>query len=83
MHLNAYPNPATFHLSYVFESNDDKPYRVKVTDMQGRLLFQETRTSNAGLNGDRVELTGYANGIYMLIVQKGPIEGRFRFNVSK
>lgn len=83
MHLNAYPNPATFHLSYVFESNDDKPYRVKVTDMQGRLLFQETRTFNAGLNGDRVELTGYANGIYMLIVQKGPIEGRFRFNVSK
>lgn len=83
MHLNAYPNPATFHISYVFESNDDKPYHVKVTDMQGRLLFQEIRESNEGLNGDRVELTGYANGVYLLIIQKGPLESRFRFNVSQ
>lgn len=83
MHLNAYPNPANYHLGYVFESDDDKPYHVKVTDMQGRLLFQEIRESNIGLNGDRIELTGYASGIYMLIVQKGPLEGRFRFNVSQ
>lgn len=83
LHLNAYPNPTKLDINYVFESDDDLPYTVKVCDMAGRELYQETRVASEGLNNDKVVLAGYANGLYMLVVQKGPMVGRFRFSVSK
>ena len=83
LHLNAYPNPTKLDINYVFESDDDLPYTVKVCDMAGRELYQETRVATEGLNNDKVILAGYANGLYMLVVQKGPMVGRFRFSVSK
>ncbi len=83
IHLNAYPNPTKFHINYVFESDDDKPYSVKVCDMAGRELISEVRTANEGLTGEEVNLPGFANGMYMLIIQKGPAVGRFKFNIQE
>ncbi len=83
IHLNAYPNPTKFELSYVFESKDDKPYLVKVCDMAGRELLAEERIANEGKTGDKVDLPGFSGGLYMLIIQKGGQVGRFKFNIHE
>jgi hypothetical protein len=83
IHLNAYPNPTKFHINYVFESNDEKAYSVTVCDMAGRELFADTRVANAGLETEKISLAGFASGMYMLTIQKGPMVGRFKFNISE
>jgi hypothetical protein len=82
LHLNAYPNPTKHQINYVFDSEDDKPYTVKVCDMSGRELLSESRISNEGKTGEDVQLAGFSTGMYMLIIQKGPMTGRFKFNIS-
>jgi hypothetical protein len=83
IHLNGYPNPTRYHINYVFESKDDKPYIVKVCDMAGKELLSLVRTATEGLTGEEVDLPGFANGMYMLIVQKGASVGRFKFNIQQ
>ena len=83
MHLNAYPNPTRFQINYVFESQSSRPYTVKVSDMAGKILFIDTRVPNEGLTGEKVPLAGFASGMYMLIIQQGPVVGRFRFNIHE
>ncbi|HMT28072.1 MAG TPA: hypothetical protein PKD91_02210 [Bacteroidia bacterium] len=83
LHLNAFPNPTKYQIGYVFDSKDVAPYTVKVCDMAGRELLTEVRTSDEGLHGDEVSLAGFPSGLYMLVVQKGPMIGRFKFNISE
>jgi len=83
IHLNAYPNPAKEKLSYVFDSEDDREYVVKVCDMAGRVVISKSRMSNTGMTGDHLSLIGMPSGLYMLIVQKGALSGRFKFNIQQ
>jgi fibronectin type III domain protein len=83
IHLNAYPNPTRDRLSYVFESDDFEDYIVKVCDMSGRELISESRFANTGLTGDHLSLIGMPSGLYMLIIQKGALSGRFKFNIQQ
>jgi len=83
IHLNAYPNPTKNQIGYVFDSKDDKSYMVSVCDMAGRELFAETRIANEGKTDEKISLAGFSSVMYMLIVQKGPMVGRFKFNISE
>lgn len=83
INLNAYPNPTRYRLNYVFESEDEREYVVKVCDMAGRELISMNKMSNEGLTGDKVSLIGLPSGLYMLIVQKGALSGRFKFNLQE
>lgn len=83
LNLNAYPNPTRLNINYAFTSKDEGEYTVKVCDMTGRELLSEVRIANEGLHGDQVSLGGLPSGLYMLIVQKGPMVGRFKFNLSE
>ncbi|MBL0339543.1 MAG: T9SS type A sorting domain-containing protein [Bacteroidetes bacterium] len=83
LHLNAYPNPTKYQIGFVFDAKEEAPYTVKVCDMAGKELLAETRVSTDGKNGDEVSLAGFASGMYMLVVQQGPMIGRFKFNISE
>ena len=83
LHLNAFPNPTKYQIGYVFDSKDEAPYTIKVCDMIGKELIAETRVSSEGLHGDEISLPGLPSGLYMLVVQKGPMVGRFKFNISE
>ncbi len=83
LHLNAFPNPTKYHIGFVFDSKSEAPYTVKVCDLMGRVLLAETKIATEGKNGDDVSLAGFTNGLYMLVVEQGPMVGRFKFNISK
>jgi hypothetical protein len=83
LHLNGYPNPAQYEIGYVFETKDASDYSIKICDIMGRELVSETRITEEGLHAGEISLVGIPNGIYMMIVEKGPMIGRFKFNISK
>lgn len=83
LHLDAFPNPTKYQIGYVFESKEEATYIIKVCDMLGKELIAETRVSSNGLHGDEISLPGLPSGLYMLVVQQGPMVGKFKFNISE
>ncbi|MEP7171778.1 MAG: T9SS type A sorting domain-containing protein, partial [Bacteroidota bacterium] len=82
LHLNAYPNPVQETLKYAFTTDKSSEYTLKVTDMSGREILHTVRNAVEGLNGDNLNVSKYANGMYMLIVEQGPSVSRFKFSVE-
>lgn len=80
--LNAYPNPASEMLFYTFHSEDEDNYLVKVCDMSGRELMQQSSSSYTGANAAEIPVNQLAKGVYLLIVQKGTLRSQFRFSVQ-
>jgi hypothetical protein len=83
LNVNAYPNPTKLFINYAFTSKEESEYTVKVCDISGRELLSEVRVANEGLHGEKVSLGGFASGLYMLVIQQGPMVGRFKFNISE
>ncbi len=81
LQLNAYPNPVKDKISYAFVAEKESEYVVKVTDMSGRELIKHYGHARVGVNGDDLNLTGYTSGIYMLVLEQGPVSGRFKFSI--
>ncbi|HEX5002504.1 MAG TPA: fibronectin type III domain-containing protein [Bacteroidia bacterium] len=83
LHLNGFPNPAQYQIGYVFESDKASDYTIKICDIMGRQLISEVRSTDGGLHADKITLAGIPNGLYMMVVEQGPMVGRFKFNISK
>jgi subtilisin family serine protease len=61
--FNIHPNPSNGLFNFVY--NGEELLTVKVVDVNGKLLFEkEINTMENGV----IDLTGYANGFYMLIL---------------
>ncbi len=80
--LAAFPSPTHTNLNYTFNSEKDENYVLKVCDMSGRELLQESRKAEDGSNGAEVNVNHFPPGLYLLIVQKGAQTSHFRFAVD-
>lgn len=81
LQLNGYPNPAHDKINFAFVADKESQYSVKVTDMAGRELIKHFGVANDRINGDELNLAGFTSGIYMLVVEQGPVTGRFKFSI--
>ena len=80
--LAGFPNPTSAYLTYTFNSDKDEDYVLKVCDMSGRQLLQESRYAENGSNGNEIDVNNYPPGLYLLILQKGTQTSHFRFAVQ-
>lgn len=80
--IAGYPNPTRDYLNYIFESETEEDYILKVCDMSGRELFQEVRTAENGSNAGDISVSKYSPGLYLMIIQKGALSSRFTFAVN-
>ena len=80
--IAGYPNPTRDYLNFIFESESKEDYTLKVSDMSGRELFQEIRTSENGVNSGDINVNKFSPGLYLLIIQKGAMSSRFTFVVN-
>jgi hypothetical protein len=69
--IHAYPNPASKQVDITFKLNDGGNYMVSLTDIYGRVVKQENATAIAGNNTHSIDLDGFAEGVYMIVLQKG------------
>lgn len=82
LNLNGYPNPVNDILFYSFSSDKEDDIIVKVCDMAGRELLQQSKQAYAGENVQELPVVGYAKGVYLLILQQGTTRSQFRFSVQ-
>ena len=69
--LSLYPNPnqGTFNVSFVSEKAEQ--VAVRIMDMKGVIVFERELQANEGTNELPIELNGFAEGIYNLMILKG------------
>ncbi len=70
--LTIYPNPAQDNALVQFDAIDVTPAELRITDMTGRLVFEQSITlTGAGIQTIPVKLQHLKNGIYLVKVISG------------
>jgi hypothetical protein len=67
--MTCYPNPAANEIKLNFNSNETTLYNLEFIDITGRVIQQETKWSNNGLQTWNLNTSNLPNGMYLLSVQ--------------
>ncbi len=68
---SVYPNPADEIATLAFNTNTSGNYSVKMLDVFGRIIKDETADAVVGNNTHNISLDGVSKGVYFVILQKG------------
>ncbi len=69
--IQVWPNPSDGIYNIIANVNTNSQVSLKVTDMTGRLLLQETHTATNGILNTAIDLSKFSNGIYLLYIDSG------------
>jgi type IX secretion system substrate protein/Leucine Rich Repeat (LRR) protein len=64
--VSLYPNPAKTNVTLAFDAAGK--YAVTITDFSGKILQTKTGISNKGTNMLKFDISGYANGLYLITI---------------
>lgn len=64
--LEVYPNPTSGIAQVKYRSDINGAFQMQITDVAGRLLFQQTQQNFIGYFDESIDLTRQAAGIYFL-----------------
>lgn len=67
--LDIYPNPTSGAFTIAINSNSDLKANLRLTTVDGRVVYQGEVTATAGLYEKQVDISGLAAGIYYLSMQ--------------
>ena len=67
--LNIYPNPTSGSLTVSFESTMDAKYSLKIVNVLGSVMIEETIIGHKGFNSKTINLEKEAKGLYFLTVE--------------
>jgi hypothetical protein len=70
MDAQVYPNPTTGDITLEFNAADQDHYQIRVMDFSGRTIDVNEGTATMGLNRYRYDLSGLAQGIYLVRVER-------------
>jgi len=70
--IQAYPNPVTNSLNLSWANTDNSPAVLKLTDLNGRVLFSED-VSGIGLKRREIDMRGCPSGVYFVEVATGKV----------
>lgn len=60
------PNPATTYAQVQFVAPESGDYRLRITDVSGRVVFMQDANAGAGINTVTMDLSTYASGLYTI-----------------
>jgi hypothetical protein len=69
--ITVYPNPNNGKFSVIFDSKEQSPVNLRLTDMLGRTVYTNTFDVNIGATELPVEISGYTPGVYTLQFVQG------------
>ena len=58
------PNPATAFAKVQFNAGTSGDYRLRITDVTGRVVFMQDANAGIGMNTIALDLSTYATGMY-------------------
>jgi len=68
--LNIYPNPSQGQTRISFSSNENAPVGLKITDMEGKSVWQDASSDFNGSYDKTVDLSHQPKGIYILEISQ-------------
>lgn len=69
LHFQVYPNPVQEQIDIVFELETAEDLHLQLIDLQGRVLLEQQRPSQAGLNAWTLQRGDWPAGLYILRLQ--------------
>lgn len=69
--LNVYPNPNDGRFTFFIDLEKTADADLRITDAQGRLVYEESIPGATGRIERRLDISGRAKGIYFVIVLQG------------
>ncbi len=76
--LNVYPNPSKGLFTLNLDMNNSGKVRIRVVELTGRIISDETQQVNKGNNFNSIDLSGYAQGIYMLNIEMNGVSSTIK-----
>ncbi len=76
--VKLYPNPTKGAFIIEISSNENKRFTVKLNDISGKLLHERSASVRNGKVRLSFDLTGYAQGIYILHISDGKRQASYR-----
>lgn len=71
--ISLFPNPAEDVTTLSFRSEKNTNYTIRISDLFGRIVKEETGISVAGNNSHKLNLTGLAAGAYYVVVRQANV----------
>lgn len=69
--LMLWPNPANDVINFQYPSNTDKKASVTLFDLRGRIVYENTISSENAMVKGEIETSDFARGIYILNLKQG------------
>jgi hypothetical protein len=66
-----YPNPTNTNINIIINAVDDTETTIRITDMLGRELLNETEELIEGNNTITYNISNFAAGVYLIHVSSG------------
>ena len=80
--VNVYPNPADNVLNLSFVSNNNSEIVISLTDITGKILYNEPANISAGSNNMQIDVSGLSKGMYILKLEEGVSSLQYRVIVK-
>jgi hypothetical protein len=80
--MAVYPNPANDFVNVEFNAEQAADYRLRLTDMSGRLVFAQESASDEGLNKVQIATGNLESGIYMVTLEFNGVQQVTRLVVN-
>jgi hypothetical protein len=77
--LHIFPNPADGIFELSFQSQTDAPFGLNIFNYAGQLVYQQQIISSSGSFKEKVNLSGFPKGIYLLNISDGNKMGTIKF----
>lgn len=81
--LQLYPNPATDIVNVGFEVPQNGMASIRISDITGKLIIEKQHLTYSGANQTQLEVSGLANGLYVISIVTGDAHYVGRLSISK
>jgi uncharacterized protein YjdB len=78
----AFPNPANSKLNLQWNEMTSEKGNVSITDMTGREIYRSAINMTQGTGVKQIDLSGFANGLYMISVRSASINYNNKIQVQ-
>jgi len=68
--VNIYPNPAADEVTIEYNSTVNGIYKIKITDVLGRMVSEESDAAVNGVNTHTLALSSISSGLYFITIQQ-------------
>jgi len=77
--LTFYPNPVSEQLTICYETTSVSKSQIKIFNLQGKILYQQTENSNEGLNNVVLPVSQLPKGMYVCRIVNGKKSESIKF----